>query len=124
MKAAAVVGLGSGPDVLQMMPCQADDELAFDLKALETKLREENNAGRGVILCYGLGEVNTGGFGSGLPDVARLCKEYGAWLHVDAGESASSTASCSGYHEQPLEDSRRWYPNSDTSRRVWSSRTR
>lgn len=42
--------------------------------------------GRGVIVCYGLGEVNTGGFGTGLVDVAKLCKENGAWLHVDAGE--------------------------------------
>lgn len=35
---------------------------------------------------YGLGEVNTGGLGGDLEQVAELCEELGAWLHVDAGE--------------------------------------
>lgn len=106
------------------MPCQADDELAFDLPALKDKLRKEKEAGRGVILCYGLGEVNTGGFGSGLPEVARLCKDYGAWLHVDAGEPYIRVAHDCRLHQQPLEASRRLCQSSDTSRRAWSLRTR
>ena len=68
------------------MPCLAEDELAFDLYKLEVRLAEENKEGRGVIVVYGLGEVNTGGFGRDLPRVADLCKKFGAWLHVDAGE--------------------------------------
>ncbi|OCF41813.1 hypothetical protein I317_04323 [Kwoniella heveanensis CBS 569] len=66
------------------MPSQADDELAFDVYKLEERLEAEKQAGRGVIVVYGIGEVNTGGFGRGLGDVAELCKKYGAWLHVDA----------------------------------------
>jgi len=85
-KAASLVGLGAGPKVIHSIPAAADDELAFDLLALEARLAEEQKIGRGVIVCYGLGEVNTGGFGSGLDRVSELCKDFGAWLHVDAGE--------------------------------------
>jgi glutamate/tyrosine decarboxylase-like PLP-dependent enzyme len=86
LKAASLVGLGSGPRIVHTIPPASDDELAFDLDALEARLKAEKEVGRGVVVCYGLGEVNTGGFGRGLEDVARLCEEYGAWLHVDAGE--------------------------------------
>jgi glutamate/tyrosine decarboxylase-like PLP-dependent enzyme len=71
------------------MPASPDDELAFDLLALESRLYEEKKVGRGIIVSYGLGEVNTGAFGGGLEKVSNLCKRYGAWLHVDAGRSIS-----------------------------------
>lgn len=93
LKAAALVGIGSGPDVVHSMPCREDNELAFDLVALEERLRAEKAIGRGVVLAYGLGEVNTGGFGRDLRKVAGLCKRYGAWLHVDGGESVSAADS-------------------------------
>ena len=85
-KAAGLVGLGAGPRIVHTIPPAQDDELAFDLIVLEERLRKEKEVGRGVIVSYGLGEVNTGGFGKGLEDVARLCKSYDAWLHVDAGK--------------------------------------
>lgn len=90
LKAAALVGIGSGPNVVHSMPCQEEDELAFDLAALEKRLKEEKEVGRGVIVAYGLGEVNTGGFGRDLMKVVEMCKVYGAWLHIDAGESGES----------------------------------
>ncbi|WWD22041.1 hypothetical protein CI109_106529 [Kwoniella shandongensis] len=83
-KAASLVGLGSSSTIIHQLPAAEDDELAFDLSALEARLKVEKEVGRGVIVVYGAGEVNTGGFGSGLGDVARLSKQYGAWLHVDA----------------------------------------
>jgi glutamate/tyrosine decarboxylase-like PLP-dependent enzyme len=52
---------------------------------LRDRLEKEKAIGRGVIVSYGLGEVNTGGIGSDLDKVADLCDELGAWLHVDAG---------------------------------------
>ncbi|ORY22448.1 hypothetical protein BCR39DRAFT_551649 [Naematelia encephala] len=84
VKSAGLVGLGSGPRVVQTMPSAPGDELAFDLDALRDRLEAEKKIGRGVIVCYGMGEVNTGGFGRGLESVAKLSREYGAWLHVDA----------------------------------------
>ncbi|RXK42241.1 hypothetical protein M231_00600 [Tremella mesenterica] len=83
LKAAALVGIGAGPEVVQQLSSRQDDELAIDLEVLEKRLKEEREVGRGVIVTYGLGEVNTGGFGQGLPEVARICKRYDAWLHVD-----------------------------------------
>ncbi|WWD07967.1 hypothetical protein V865_006077 [Kwoniella europaea PYCC6329] len=82
-KAASLVGLGGGPRVIQTMPSDLEDELSFDLEKLEERLKIEKEVGRGVIICYGLGEVNTGGFGKGLDRVSELSKAYGAWLHVD-----------------------------------------
>lgn len=83
-KAAALVGLGNGPSVFHSLPPDSKDELAFDLGSLHGRLLAERAIGRGVIVTYGLGEVNTGGFGRSLPAVAALCREYGAWLHIDA----------------------------------------
>ncbi|BEI81716.1 hypothetical protein CcaverHIS002_0208760 [Cutaneotrichosporon cavernicola] len=83
-KAAALVGLGNGPSVFHSLPADPEDELEIDLSALRGRLLAERSIGRGVIVTYGLGEVNTGGFGRGLPKVAELCRHYGAWLHVDA----------------------------------------
>ena len=94
-KSAALVGLGSGPKVVHQLPAQTDDELAFDLGALEQRLKDEQAVGRGVVVLYGLGEVNTGGFPGGLPEVSKLCKQYGAWLHIDAGEYSPYNAACS-----------------------------
>ena len=85
-KAAGLVGIGAGPRVVQSIPADKSDELAFDMEVLEKRLKEEKEVGRGVIVSYGLGEVNTGGFGKGLDTVSDLCKRYAAWLHVDAGE--------------------------------------
>jgi glutamate/tyrosine decarboxylase-like PLP-dependent enzyme len=71
---------------VQTLNADEADDLSVDLDNLEARLQQEKGTGRGVIVSYGLGEVNTGGFGSGLQEIAALCKQYGAWLHVDAGE--------------------------------------
>ena len=83
-KAASLVGLGGGPRVVRQVPASKDDELSFDLQALETSLKEAKASQQGVIVTYGMGEVNTGGLGQDLEGVASICKAYGAWLHVDA----------------------------------------
>lgn len=86
LKAAALVGIGAGPKSVRSVPASAEDELTFDLVALETALKLCTAEGRGVIVVHGLGEVNTGGFGGDLDKIAALCERYNAWLHVDAGE--------------------------------------
>lgn len=90
LKAASLVGLGSGPAVIQTIPSNGDDEIAFDIPALRARLKGEKQVGRGVVVVYGLGEVNTGGFGGDLVAVAEACEEFGAWLHVDAGKLTSA----------------------------------
>ncbi|WWC67658.1 uncharacterized protein I206_101568 [Kwoniella pini CBS 10737] len=83
-KAASLVGLGSSPKIIQQLSAHSEDELAFDLSKFENRLKAEQEIRRGVIVVYGVGEVNTGGFGRDLDKVADLCRQYGAWLHVDA----------------------------------------
>lgn len=73
--------------MVQTLPRSEDDELAFDIPALRSRLQAEKEVGRGVVVVYGLGEVNTGGLGGDLEAVAAACEEFGAWLHVDAGQS-------------------------------------
>lgn len=72
--------------MIQNLAPSASDEIAIDVEALKSRLQEERKIGRGVIVAYGLGEVNTGGFGGDLLGVAQACIDSGAWLHVDAGE--------------------------------------
>lgn len=69
------------------MPCSETDELAFDIPQLRARLQKEREVGRCVIVVHGLGEVNTGGFGGDINELADACEEGNAWLHVDAGES-------------------------------------
>jgi len=65
---------------------------------LRARLEEEKKVGRGVIVSYGLGEVNTGAIGGDLVQVADLCEELGAWLHVDAGGSTHFLVSIADTH--------------------------
>ncbi|TXT04234.1 hypothetical protein VHUM_04232 [Vanrija humicola] len=81
-KAAALVGIGSRSFVA--VKASASNPLAFDLDDLVRLLDRPKDDPTKTIVSYGLGEVNTGGFGRDLRKVATLCQKYGAWLHVDA----------------------------------------
>lgn len=105
---------------MHSIPAAEDDELAFDLTALEAKLLEEKAVGRGVVLCYGLGEVNTGGFGRNLEDVAGLCRKYGAWLHIDAGQSILDLVLGTSDAGQLLADSQLYCRSCSILLGVWS----
>ena len=73
---AALRYLGFG-DRATRVPC--DSEGRMDVVALRTLL----SAGRGpVIVVAQAGQINTGAFDC-VADIARVCREHGAWLHVD-----------------------------------------
>lgn len=93
VKACSLVGLGRK---IVTIPPTPENELAFDLNALKTQFTKDKKEGKGSIVVIGLGEVNTGGFPGNLTQVAELCKEYGTWLHVDAGESTEFRPPFSG----------------------------
>ena len=58
-KAAALVGIGRSR-VVDLTDAQAADEpVAFDLTALEERMKEARASGRGGIVCPSYGEVNT-----------------------------------------------------------------
>jgi glutamate/tyrosine decarboxylase-like PLP-dependent enzyme len=74
-KALAMLGLGRS----RLTIC-ADAVGAMDLAALQRELRSLD--GDPAIVIGNAGEVNTGLFDP-LEEIADLCDEYGAWLHVD-----------------------------------------
>jgi glutamate/tyrosine decarboxylase-like PLP-dependent enzyme len=74
-KALAMLGLGRS----RLTIC-ADAVGAMDVAALERELRSLD--GDPAIVIGNAGEVNTGLFDP-LEEIADLCDEYGAWLHVD-----------------------------------------
>jgi glutamate/tyrosine decarboxylase-like PLP-dependent enzyme len=73
---AALRYLGFG-DRATRVPC--DSEGRMNVEALRASL----SVGRGpAIVVAQAGQINTGAFDSAA-DIARLCREHGAWLHVD-----------------------------------------
>jgi len=82
-KAASIVGLGQNSviDIGSSIPTQAHRP---DLKKLEAALQTSRTASIIVISCA---EVNTGLFATDgllLVSIAKLAKQYNAWIHVDA----------------------------------------
>ena len=77
-KAMAFIGLGR--DSIITVPCLAESE-AMDVSALKSLLAASNSPGKVVIASAG---TVTGTDFDDLQQIAQLCKEYQAWLHVDA----------------------------------------
>ena len=76
-KALSVLGLGrQSVEAIDRLP----DRMAVDPRALEERLRSLE--GRPAIVVASAGDVNTGDFDD-LEAVGELCREHGAWLHVD-----------------------------------------
>jgi glutamate/tyrosine decarboxylase-like PLP-dependent enzyme len=75
LKALGMLGLGRG----RLITC-ADPVGAMDTGVLERELRALDGAP--AIVIGNAGEVNTGLFDP-LEEIADLCDEFGAWLHVD-----------------------------------------
>ena len=73
-QALRLAGLGSRPDI-----AESDEQGRMRPAALEQVLRSD---GGPVIVCAQAGNVNTGAFDP-FADLADLCAQTGAWLHVD-----------------------------------------
>ena len=88
-KAAGIVGLGRAS--VKELPRDAEHPWMLDLARVEAELRQDGVAS---IIAVSAGEVNTGGFAlEGRAEMEWLrgkADEYGAWIHVDGGESFRS----------------------------------
>ena len=84
-RALRLLGLGSGSTIR----IDVDGQGRMQPAALETALRQ--GAGP-TIVCAQAGEVNTGAFDD-LGAIAELCREAGAWLHVDGAFGLWAAAS-------------------------------
>lgn len=76
-KALAIVGIGRR--ALTRLPC-LHGRTAVDVAALRQALRTVGDAP--CVVVASAGEVNTGDFDD-IDEIASVCAEHGAWLHVD-----------------------------------------
>ena len=78
-KALHIAGRGRSPKRL----IATDDNYRMSVEALEQALEEDRRSGVGPwIVIASAGTVDTGAIDP-LPEIADLCRRYGAWLHVD-----------------------------------------
>ena len=88
-KASSILGLGRScvKDISRSKSIPA-----FDLPVLEEKLASNHDKNVSIVV-VSCGEVNTGLFATygdkDLQILRKLCDKYGAWLHVDGGESGT-----------------------------------
>ncbi|WP_338676921.1 aspartate aminotransferase family protein [Streptomyces sp. SCSIO 30461] len=88
-KSATLLGLG--PDAVVSVPTGRDKRMQTVILAAELqKCRDE-----GLIPMAVVATAGTTDFGSidPLPEVAELCEQYGAWMHVDAAYGCGLLAS-------------------------------
>jgi glutamate/tyrosine decarboxylase-like PLP-dependent enzyme len=84
-RALRLLGLGSE----SATRIEADEQGRVRVDALAEALREVEGP---AIVCAQVGEVNTGAIDS-LPEIADLCRDAGAWLHVDGAFGLWASAS-------------------------------
>jgi glutamate/tyrosine decarboxylase-like PLP-dependent enzyme len=104
-KAAAFAGIGRanvvdvGRRVDHTKLNEKDDVLAararmecldFDLKRLEAELKQCQERHQPAVVVVGMGEVVTGALSDQTLAIRKICDDYDAWLHIDAGEQGSS----------------------------------
>jgi aromatic-L-amino-acid decarboxylase len=78
-KALHIAGRGRAPKRL----IATDDSYRMSIEALDQALEEDRRNGvRPWLVVASAGTVDTGAIDP-LPEIAELCRRYGAWLHVD-----------------------------------------
>ncbi|KAG0267204.1 hypothetical protein DFQ27_008985 [Actinomortierella ambigua] len=87
-KAASMLGIGR-KQVHEMMGHLEDEGV------LESKLQELARQGKAVMVVLGFGEVNTGIFPrpGAVQRIAELCRQHGAFLHIDGAFGAFARCS-------------------------------
>jgi glutamate/tyrosine decarboxylase-like PLP-dependent enzyme len=80
--ARAARNLGFRPQQVRVLP--VDDDYRMRPEALAAAVEADLAAGRTPLAVLAVaGTTNTGAVDD-LPEIARLCRRYGVWLHVDA----------------------------------------
>ncbi|MGW4113745.1 pyridoxal phosphate-dependent decarboxylase family protein [Actinosynnema sp. NPDC004786] len=90
LRAGHVLGLGDGLRVLPTVDHRLDPDL------VRREVEADRRAGRRPFLVL----ANAGTTGAGaidpLPELARLCREHGLWLHVDGAHGAAAALTARG----------------------------
>jgi glutamate/tyrosine decarboxylase-like PLP-dependent enzyme len=87
-KAASIVGLGRN-SLLDVSDAANGSPVSFNMKLLEQTLQDKDYL---YIVSVSCGEINTGIFATTeatMTSTHVLCKQHGAWLHVDGGRLRS-----------------------------------
>ncbi len=78
--------LGFGPQQVRVLP--VDEQFRMRTDALEAAITADLAAGRRPLVVLAVaGTTNTGAVDD-LPELARVCGQYGVWLHVDGAYGA------------------------------------
>lgn len=87
-KAADLSGIGT--DAIRWIP--TDDDLRMDTAALREAMEQDRVAGDRALMVVGTaGTVSTGAVDP-LAEIAAICRETGAWFHVDGAYGALAAA--------------------------------
>jgi glutamate/tyrosine decarboxylase-like PLP-dependent enzyme len=80
-KASSILGIGRR----NCLDLTSDGYAAsFNIQELEKQLSLNGMSDKGSIVVATFGEVNTGTFTPRISEISSLCKQYKAWLHIDA----------------------------------------
>jgi len=85
-KAVRIAGLGK----TGFRKVQVREDFSLDPAALESAIRED--LGKGFLPCAVIATLGTTGTTAfdPLPEIGRICKTYGLWLHVDAAYAGTA----------------------------------
>ena len=87
-KAADLAGLGTAS--IRWIP--ADEKLRMDVDALRRRIEADATAGDVPCIVVGTaGSISTGAVDP-LPDIGAVCREHGAWFHVDGAYGGFAAA--------------------------------
>lgn len=85
-KAAKVAGIGSAN--LRAIP--VDENFAMRADVLAGQIAQDKSAGLvPCLVCATIGTTSSNAIDP-IPDIARICREHGIWLHVDAAMSGTA----------------------------------
>jgi aromatic-L-amino-acid decarboxylase len=88
-KAAKIAGLG----IENLRLIEVDDKLAMRPEALARRMEDDRRAGRvPAFVCATMGTTSSNALDP-LPEIGKICREHGAWFHVD-GAMAGTAALC------------------------------
>jgi aromatic-L-amino-acid/L-tryptophan decarboxylase len=86
-KAVRIAGIGD--DNLHIIP--VNENFAMDVKALDQAIQEDRQAGRiPFFVCATIGTTSSNAIDP-VPEIGRICKREGLWMHVDAAMSGTAT---------------------------------
>jgi aromatic-L-amino-acid/L-tryptophan decarboxylase len=85
-KAAKIAGLGAA----NLRPIAVDEDFAMRPEVLASEIAQDKAAG--LVPCFVCATVGTTSSNAidPVPEIARICREHGIWLHVDAAMSGTA----------------------------------